>query len=62
MIVTELLGDDRIDEVKASVVASADFSTLTISIQIKPLDPQLNDFMLILSASDAGLLIEEMTS
>jgi hypothetical protein len=62
LIVTELLGDDRIDEVKASVVASTDFSTLTISIRIKPLDPQLNDFMLILSASDAGLLIEEMTS
>jgi hypothetical protein len=59
-IVTELVDDDRVGEVHAAVEASTDCATLTVTLRIVPVD-QSADFTLTLSASDAGVLIEEMT-
>jgi len=59
-IVAELVDDDRIDEVRASVTASTDTTTLTVELRIVPLDPLANDFSLTLTVSDVGILIEEM--
>ncbi len=61
-IVAELVDDDRIDEVHAAVEPSTDYSTLTVSLRIVPMDPNANDFSLTLSVSDVGVLLEEMTS
>lgn len=61
-IVAELVDDDRIDEVRAEVESSTDGSTLTVSLEIIPLDPLANDFSLILSVTDVSVLIEEMTA
>ena len=61
-ISAELVNDDRIDNVKVSVETSTDFSTLTIEIRVTPKDAIENDFTLILSASDVGVIIEEMRS
>jgi hypothetical protein len=60
-IVAELVDDDRIDEVHAVVEASTDCTTLTVTLRIVPVDPLVGDFSLTLSASDAGVLLEEMT-
>jgi hypothetical protein len=60
-IVAELVDDDRIDEARAAVEASADCATLTVSLRIVPVDPLVGDFSLTLSVSDAGVLLEEMT-
>jgi len=59
-IAAELIDDDRIETVAATVVASSDYSTLTVTIRIEPADPEANEFTLTLSVSDIGLLIEEL--
>jgi hypothetical protein len=60
-IVSELIDDDRIEEVHAAVEASTDCTTLTVTMRIVPVDPIAGDFTLTLSVSDVGVLIEEMT-
>lgn len=60
-IVSELIDDDRIDEVRAAIEASTDCSTLTVTIRVVPVDPMIGDFTLTLTVSDAGVLIEEIT-
>lgn len=59
-IVAELVDDDRIDEVRATVEASADGSTLTVSLRITPMDPLVGEFALTVSVTDTGALLEEM--
>jgi hypothetical protein len=61
-IVAELVDDDRVDEVHAAVESSTDCFTLTVSLRIVPLDPLADDFSLTLSVSNAGVLLEEMTT
>lgn len=61
-ILAELVDDDRIDEVQISAESSSDFTTLTVNLRIVPIDPLETAFSLTLSASDAGVLIEEMTT
>jgi hypothetical protein len=60
-IVAELVDDDRIDEAQATVEPSTDYSTLTVTLRIVPVDPNVGDFSLVLSVSDVGALLEEMT-
>ncbi len=61
-IVAELVDDDRIDEVYCTVEPSSDYSTLTVTLRIVPVDSAEQDFSLTLSVSDVGVLIEEMTA
>lgn len=61
-IVAELVDDDRVDEVSASVETSSDYRTLTVSIRVVPIDPLVGDFTLTLTVSDAGILLEELTA
>lgn len=61
-IVAELVDDDRIDEVHAEVEPSTDYSTLTVTLRIVPMDPLVDNFTLTLSVSDVGVLLEEMTA
>ena len=60
-IVAELVDDDRIDEVTASVEASSDLRTLTVSIRVVPLDSAEASFTATRSVSDTALIIEEIT-
>lgn len=59
-ISSELVDDDRIDEVHAQVEPSSDFRTLAVTLRIVPLDPANQEFTLTLSVSDVGVLLEEM--
>jgi len=61
-ISSELRDDDRIDDVSVSVQFSADYKEITINLGIKPLDSLVNEFTLILSVTDTGIIIEEMKS
>jgi len=60
-IISELIEDDRIDELRASVEVSSDFRTLTVNIRIVPFDPLVGDFAMILSVTDTGVIIQEIT-
>lgn len=60
-IVAELVDDDRVDEVTAKVTASSDTKTLTVELRIVATDPYVNDFSLIATVSDVGVLLEEMS-
>jgi hypothetical protein len=59
-IVAELRDDDRIDTVSAAVAVSTDYTTLTATIRIVPMDPEAGEFTLTLSVSDSEIRIEEM--
>jgi hypothetical protein len=59
-IVAELVDDDRVDTAQATVEANSDGSTLTITIRIVPVDPDVGDFTMTMSVSDTGAIIEEM--
>lgn len=59
-ISAELREDDRVDYVDVSVEFSADYTEITIDLNITPLDSLVNEFTLILNVSDAGIIIEEM--
>lgn len=58
---SEFRRDDRIENVLVSVSQSTDYTRMTIEARITPVDPMTDDFTLILSASDSGVLIEEMS-
>lgn len=60
-IAAEYRKDDRIESVRVEVTSSTDYTTLTVKARIVPVDPMTGDFTLTLSASDAGVLIEEMS-
>lgn len=59
-IVTELSDDDRIEEVKASVQPSSDYTTLTVEIRVVPAEYRDEAFTMTLTASDSGVLVEEI--
>ena len=61
-ITSELVDDDRIDEVRATAEPSSDFMSLTVTLRIVPIDPGISDFSLTLSVSDVGIVIEEMAT
>lgn len=61
-ISSELRQDDRIDNISVSVEFSADYSEITINLGITPLDALVNEFVLILSVTDTGIIIEEIRS
>lgn len=56
----ELTKDDRVDSIVIVVVPSSDTKTLTIRIQVTPIDFNLGPFELILNASSAAILLEEI--
>jgi len=57
---SELTLDDRIDSLTVRVAPSSTGSTLSIGIQVQPLAADAGPFTLTLSASDAGLILEEI--
>ena len=57
-IESELLGDDRVDEVRAQV-SSSDGGTLSVRLRIIPIDAS-KSFTLTLSVSKISTLIEEL--
>jgi len=59
-ISSELRLDDRIDDINVAVAFSTDYKELTVNLSIKPLDSLVNEFTLILSVSDTGIIIAEM--
>ncbi len=59
-ISSELRNDDRVADIKTSVQFSADYKEITINLGITPLDSLVNEFSLILSVTDVGIIIEEM--
>lgn len=54
----ELVKDDRLDDVVVTL-ARETLDTLTLSIQVQPSDPLLENFELTLALSNGALLIEE---
>jgi len=60
-VVSELIDDDRIDDLRVSIEVSSDFTTLTLRARVVPYDPLVGDFTLLLSVSDTGVIIEEIT-
>lgn len=56
----QLIDDDRINELFVSAEPSTDYTTLTVNVRIVPEDPSTEDFTLILSVSDTGVILEEM--
>lgn len=61
-ISAELRDDDRIDDLSVSVEFSTDYKEITVNLNIVPLDSLVNEFTLILSVTDVGIIIEEMRS
>lgn len=57
----ELGKDDRIENTIVTVRPDNNARTLRIEIAIAPYDPELEPFSLTLNASDAGVLIEEIS-
>lgn len=59
---TELSLDDRVDALRVRVAPTATAGTISVSIQVQPIDPNLGPFLLTLNASDAGILLEQIES
>lgn len=59
-IESELLDDDRVDQVRAQVSSSGDGVSLSVRLLIVPEDPNSKSFTLTLSVSPIEILIEEL--
>ena len=60
-IESELIDDDRVDEVRAQVSSSGDGGTLSVRLRIIPVDSS-DSFTLTLSVSPIATLIEELAA
>lgn len=60
-IVSELIDDDRIDQIKVSIESNTDYTELNVYVRIVPYDALTDDFTLLLSVTDTGVIIEEIT-
>lgn len=58
----ELEKDDRVDSVTVIVTPSSTGDELDVTVAVVPLDPRIGDFLLVLSASDAGVLLKEIAA
>lgn len=61
-IKVELEKDDRVDTVLVEVTPSSDARTLTISIQVNPIDARVGGFSMTMVASDSAALLEEIAA
>jgi len=59
---SEVQKDDRVDSVVVTVAPSPSGSVLAITLAITPIDPLIGGFRLVLSASSASVLLEEINS
>lgn len=59
---SELSKDDRVDTVTVVVTPSLTGSSLALTIAVRPIDASIGPFTLTLSASDVGVLLEEIRS
>jgi len=58
----EVLKDDRVDTLTVTVKPNPTGSVLTVELAVRPFDPDIGDFSLTLTASDAGVVLEEIRS
>lgn len=57
----ELTKDDRVETIHAVVTPSSTGSSLSIALEVTPVDARLGNFRLVVAVTDAGALLEEMS-